>query len=97
MKSKYSAQQITEMEEAKQKETRNTGFALMGTRDSGVAKLDNGVVVRWPTGRTKWRVQGHTSGGQEVEVGEHSLPAGTFMINGVLYDADELRKWLRWA
>lgn len=87
MKSKYSAQQITEMEEVKQKDTRKSGFALMSTRDKGITTLSNGVVVKWH--------------GKDFENGsgatEHTVPAGTFMINNILYDAEELRHWLRWA
>lgn len=95
-KSKYSAQAITEMEEAKQKETRSTGFALMGTRDSGRARLSNGVIVRWHTETPPgYTVVSDKHG--EMEITENTVPPGTFLINGVLFDADELRKWLRWA
>lgn len=93
MKSKYSAQQITEMEEAKQKETRATGFALMNTRDGGVAKLDNGVVVRWHTDRFQ-EFDDYRYGTIEVH---DTVPPGTFEIDGKLYDAENLRHWLRWA
>jgi len=91
MKSKYSAQQITEMEEAKQKDARKSGFALMGTRDSGRAKLDNGVVVEWHVDRD-WSEE--VNG---IATKDSTVPPGTFKIDGKLYDAENLRHWLRWA
>ncbi len=92
LESKTSAQEITEIEEAKQKETRNTGFALMGTRDSGVARLSNGVVVKWHSKNTPWR-----QATDEISFRDNTVPPGTFLIDGKLYDAEELRKTLRWA
>jgi len=96
MKSKYSAQEITETEEAKQKEARKSGYSLMGTRDSGKARLSNGVIVRWHTeAPSGYIVQSDEHG--EIEVYDEPVPPGTFSINGRLYDAEELRKALRWA
>lgn len=95
-KSKYKAQEITEIEEAKRRETRSTGLKLMGTRDSGRDRLSNGVVVRWHTDNPpSYTVITDTHG--DIEVTENTIPEGMLMLGDVLYDAEELRKALRWA
>lgn len=96
LKSKYKAQEISEIEEAKRKKTRSTGLKLMGTRDSGRDRLSNGAYVRWHTENPPfYTVSTSTSG--DITVTEGTVPEGMLEINGVLYEAEELRKVLRWA
>lgn len=75
----------------KQKKTRTTGFDMMTIRDRGYAILSNGAKVVWPI-KEVWSEE--VNG---VQTKASSIPAGTFMINGVLFDMDELQKFIRWA
>lgn len=86
--SRLSAQEIAELDEANKKETRKQGFALMPIRDRGHARLSSGADVRWHT--DKWTTQGNF-------MLRSTVPSGMFEIDGKLYDAEELRKYLRWA
>lgn len=99
-KSKLSAAEIAEMDETKQSEAdqrklRNTGYALMSVRDRGYKKLSNGVTAIWHTKTPPTSTQN----GWEVTQG--TIPDGTFGIKTndeiILFDAEELSKYLRWA
>lgn len=72
------------------RQNRRNGFELMDIRDQGWHRLSNGVTISWhtpkPTGDNYiWRY----------------IPEGTFelQVNGekILFDAEEFRRWLRWA
>lgn len=83
---KQSAEEIAEFNEYKRREDRSSGFGLMAVRDKGWARLKNGVVVNWNVDRP-------------LESGEARdyVPDEMIKIDGKLYDADELRSFLRWA
>ncbi len=93
--SKFSAQEVAEMDETKQKQTRNNGFKLMSVRDLGYKKLSNGASVLWHTDNPPTDIQ------NGVEVTQGTIPEGTFGIRvdgqTILFDAEELQKYLRWA
>jgi hypothetical protein len=93
--SKLSAQEIAELDEMNQQQARNKGLALMPVRDRGKATLSNGVVVRWRG--VKQPYQTFELNGQIWEISDQQVPEGIFIINGVSFEAEELRKYLRWA
>lgn len=78
-------QEIAERDEMNRTERRKSGFDLMPIRDRGWAVLSNGVRVRW-----------HTDKFDDYGI-RSTVPDGTFEIDGKLYNAEELMKFLRWA
>jgi len=84
-KTKLSQEEIAELDATKAREARNAGLKLLPVRDRGWAKLSNGLSVHW---NTKY-------------ANPVLVPDGDFgiMVNGKVYrfDAEELRKYLRWA
>lgn len=92
MRTKQSAAEIEELElaENNRRQTRKSGFSLMSVRDRGWIKLNNGVVLEWPVDR-------------ELLDGEvrSFIPKGYFgMVTGdkkIIFDAEEFKKYLRWA
>lgn len=93
-KSKLSAQEIAELDETKTREVRNLGLKMMPIRDIGSAQLSNGKVVRWHGKPTP--IDYETPHGA-MTITEGHVPSGTFEVDGTLYNAEELRKYLRWA
>jgi hypothetical protein len=98
--SKLSAAEIAEMDENKRRQQRDAGLILMGTRDSGVAQLENGVKVKWHTSNQPITTFADDSG-IIYEVKAATLPPGKFglEIDNKLhvFDAEDLMKYLRWA
>lgn len=84
-KTNLSAQEIAEMDDSQRVEARKSGYSLMSVRDRGNTVLSNGVRIFWnirkPENYTHYR----------------SVPVGTVELDGKLYDAEELQKFLRWA
>lgn len=66
---------------------RTKAFKTMQVRDLGSKRLSNGVLLEWHTPKPEddgpwlWK----------------SIPPNMIMLDGKLYDTEELRKWLRWA
>lgn len=95
-KSNLSSQEIAELDELKAEERRASGLALGQVRDRGWARLRNNALVFWHHPKTL---------GTEVNsikiYNSAEVPPGCFgiMIDGkkVIFDAEELRKFLRWA
>lgn len=98
-KTTLSAQEIAEMDETKRKQTRNKGLKLMPVRDRGKATLSNGITVRWHGVPTPHIIG--EAGGQRIEATDRHIPDGMFgiVIKGetILFNAEELSKYLRWA
>lgn len=92
-KTQLTSAEIEEAEKAK--EERKGGFRLMAVRDRGFAELSDGTRVRWHTDRP-W-IDQFMYGDTMVEIRDNTVPEGKFMINDQVYDAEELRKFLRWA
>lgn len=94
-KSTLSAQEVAEMDETKQKQTRKSGFKLMSVRDRGHKKLSNGATVLWHTNNPET----HSLNGYEIT--ESTIPNGMFGVKFkdeiILFNAEELSKFLRWA
>lgn len=84
-KTKLSAEEIAELDENTQRETRKSGFSLMSVRDQGTTVLSNGSRVYWHIAKPQYYSH------------HRSVPDGTLEIDGKLFDAEELRKYLRWA
>lgn len=90
--SKITAQEVEAAEIAadERRRSRNNGFSLMSVRDRGWTRLNNGVVMLWPTDREPMPGEAITS-----------VPKGKFVlvINGKshLFDADDFQKSLRWV
>lgn len=91
-KSKISAEEAHAAEKAaaERKETRNTGFSMMHTRDKGYHVLSNGVSIIWPTRREGADYEAIV----RVDEGKFVLE-----IDGkkTVFDTDEFRQYLRWA
>lgn len=99
---KLTAEEIFAAEQAadNHRRTRLSGYALMEVRDRGEVIISDhagkrNVAMYWPVNR-------------ELSPGEtrFDMPNGKFMLefknkNGsterVVFDAEEFRKWLRWA
>ena len=94
-KSTLSEQEIAEFDDFQKKETRKGGLDLMPVRDRGAAKLSNGASVRWHTNNPPKQVL--DLDGKEMIITSGTVPDGTFEVNGVLFNAEELMKHLRWA
>ena len=80
-----SAQEVAELDASKQVDARKSGYKLMSVRDQGSTLLSNGSRVYW-----------HIPKPQEY-THYRSVPPGTFEIDGKLFDAEELSKYLRWS
>ena len=100
-KSNLSADDISAQDEMKsyqQKEQRKAGFSLMSVRDSGVGRTKFATVF-WHTDNPPTQYIETGRGVMEVTAG--TVPEGKFGIEfdgkTVLFDAEELRKYLRWA
>lgn len=95
-KSKLSAAAIAEMDESQRRETRASGFRLMSVRDSGRARLSNGISVFW---HHPARELPEVNGVTVMETAR--VPAGYFGIDVdgkmIIFDGEELQKYLRWA
>lgn len=98
---KITAEEIeaTEVAAEARKQNRNQGFSMMSVRDQGYTKIRDlngrGVALLWPTAR-------------EALEGEafRRIPEGAFVMEfrgesgkmeNLVFDAEELKKWLRWA
>lgn len=96
--SKLSAEEILKAEKAKddRKRSRGRGFSKMRERDSGHALLSNGAWISWNIpGEWSDEVNGiSTFTGNNVPPGMFLLQIGN---EKKLFDAEEFRKWLRWA
>jgi len=88
-KSTLTSQEVSEMDKMN---NRKSGYALMSIKDRGFARLSNSVVVRW-NAPTPWS----EPSGDKLQTRRSTIPDGTFEINGILFNAEELRKFLRWA
>ena len=92
-----SAQEITEMDEMKQKDTRNKGLKLMPVRDRGWMRLSNGAIVYWhhPARETEQTADGISF------IIKPKVPDNHFGIEVegklTIFDAEELRRYLRWS
>lgn len=84
--------QQAEQAEDDRRTGRNKGYRLMRDRDRGWARLSNGVLIQW-------RIPDPLSTDQlpDYYMFPARVPAGMVAIDGKLYDAEDLRKWLRWA
>lgn len=94
IQSSVSSEEIEQIEEATQKSNRKSGFALMSVRDRGWAYIQsiNGQRIR-----THWHVDREP---EEYEVMRNVPPGHFLMVTDdaeILVDAEQLRKWLRWA
>lgn len=91
-KTTLSAQEIAELDEINQRVARDAGLKLMPVRDRGYARMSNGTIALWHG--KPWVNEVGVVNGQDV-------PPGTFGIRiegkNYLFDAEELRKYLRWA
>lgn len=98
-KTTYSEQEIAELDETRKKEARSSGLKLMPVRDRGMARLSNGITVRWHTS-TPPKVMYETKHG-DITVIDPNVTDGDFVIEHehgrLIFNAEELRKYLRWA
>lgn len=94
-KSTLSEQEIAEFDDFQKKETRKGGLNLMPVRDRGSAVMSNGSRVRWHTSNPP--KQSFEIDGKEAVVTSGTIPDGMFEINGVIFNAEELMRHLRWA
>lgn len=94
-----TAEQIAELDEMnqstfQQRRQRDAGLKLMGTRDSGTARLRN---LAGGEVRLYWHVNTEAD---DWEPRRH-VPDGTFIIENqdatIALNAEELRRFLRWA
>lgn len=99
-KSTLSAQEIAEMDEMKQSDLRKGGFSLMSVRDRGQATLSNGAKVFWHTNNPPIQEFEDPKWGR-IEVRDNTIPEGMFGIElggkTVLFNVEELRRFIRWA
>lgn len=92
--SKLSAQEVAELDETKQRETRNSGLSLMDIRDRGYAYIrdySGGSVTM------HWNVHRPLKNGEARRV----IPDGKVLFTKgdteIVFDVEELNKSLRWA
>lgn len=86
----------TEMAADKRRQGRGNGFIKMKERDQGFVHLSNGVLMLWPTVES-WS-EGTTSDGTTITLRtDPNIREGEVILDGKRYDAEELRKYLRWA
>ena len=84
--SKQTAQEIEQIEraEADQRSSRNRGLSMMEIRDRGWVNLSNGIKMFW-----------------DAEDSPVMVPGNHFLLQvggrRYCFDAEEFRKWLRWA
>jgi len=91
-----SAAEIADMDDSKRREDRNRGLKAIPIRDRGYQKLSNGVGFYWHhPKRESEEVNGITT------IATPKVPDNHFgvEIDGkmTVFDAEEFRKWLRWA
>jgi len=95
-----SAKDVAEMDEMNKSTLRKTGFKLMSVRDQGSEKLSNGATVLWHTKTPPMQTISRDDG-PDIEVYSSTIPEGFFGIEvegkTILFNAEELRKYLRWA
>lgn len=91
-KSKQTFEEILAAEKAvdARKQSRKQGFAKMGERDAGMARLQNGQIIYW-----------HALPPTHLEDNEFwthpNVPEGAFLLNHELYDVEDFRRALRWV
>lgn len=92
----YSEQEVADLNEFNRQQTRKGGLDLIPVRDRGVAKLSNGATVYWhhPKRETE-----EVNGVSMVITAK--VPDNHFGIvvddKMITFNAEELRKYLRWA
>lgn len=98
---KMSGEEILNIERQveERRQNRANGYKLMSVRDRGWTRLSNGVRVHW--NHIPWGVPTEVEG-TSIEVVNHPIvPDGEFGIEVdgkvIRFDAEELRKFLRWA
>ena len=92
-RSNLTADDILKAEQAKEDrhQARKNGYSKMEERDRGYQRLSNGSSVRWHI-EPEWSEE--VNG---ISTLEATVAPGVFEIDGKEFDAEELRKWLRWA
>lgn len=89
---KLSRDEILAIEKAKDERQRNRrkGFSMMTVRDKGWARLSNGTAMLW-----------HSEAPLKPGEVRRNIPEGSFVLvmggEERLFDAEEFRRWLRWA
>lgn len=98
MRSSELSAEILKAEKAKddRKRSRSRGFSKMAERDKGWQRLKNGALVRWHV-PTEWSEDMELPNGSVIQVKDATVPPETFEIDGKIFNAEELRRWLRWA
>lgn len=99
-KSKLAPEVQAELDEYNHRQNRSHGYSLMSIRDRGWQELTNGVIAHWNFPRRE--SEAITYRGSTYQTVENPrVPNGHFglEVNGelVVFDAEELRKVLRWA
>lgn len=101
--SKLNAEEILKVEQAvdNRRRSRNKGYSKMKERDAGVAVLNNGAVLMWPSppGVSEWV---HPDTKEKITITMFSrAPEGMFRLKmgqeERLFDAEEFRRHLRWV
>lgn len=91
-KQKASEIEAIEMAADDRRRNRNDGFSMAAIRDRGWVHLENGFMMRWNAPTIEL---------EEGEFQDNPIPKGYFLLNfqgkNQLFDAEEFRKWLRWA
>lgn len=91
-KAKLTSDEILAAEKAAddKQQTRKTGFAKMSERDRGWVRLSNGVIMEWHVARPLVEFEARKN-----------VPDGKVILRidkeDMVFDAEELKKWLRWA
>lgn len=86
-----------EKKAAEQREKRKMGYSLMDVRDQGGTVLSNGVRIHWGVKRREIPQALVDEMPFGIYVYPKYVPDNMMEIDGKLYDAEELRRYLRWA
>lgn len=99
-KTTYSEQDVADLDEFNKAQTRKGGFALMPVRDRGYAELSNGAKVFWHHPKRE-QEEAEFDGVKVTTYTTPQVPDQHFGIEFegklVTFNAEELRRWLRWA
>lgn len=93
---RLTAEEINKAEKARDDRlrSRKKGFSKMHERDEGQALLNNGVTMHWP-------VVEFDAPDKGIHVYPRRVPEGMFVLEfdgqSYLFDAEEFRRYLRWA
>lgn len=101
IKTRLSEQEVAELDETKQKESRKGGFKLMSVRDMGYHKLSNGITIFWHHPKRESQPGKLPDGTEIITIASPKVPVGKFGLKidskVVVFDTEEFRKFLRWC